>query len=179
MHPEARVFIATSLDGQIARADGALDWLPPPQPDEDYGYREFMAGVDALVMGRRTFETVLGFGTWPYDAMPVRVLSRDPLALPPDLPDTVQATGGAPDQVLSALAAEGVRVACIDGGDTIRRFLAAGLVTRMTITRVPVLIGRGVPLFDALPADQRWTLVRARHWANGLTQGEYVRASDA
>jgi dihydrofolate reductase len=130
-------------------------------------------------MGRRTFETVLGFGAWPYGAMPVRVLSRHPLALPPGLPDTVRATGGAPDDVLRALAAEGVRVAYIDGGDTIRRFLAAGLVTRMTITRVPVLIGRGIPLFDALPADQQWTLVRARHWGNGLTQTEYMRASGA
>lgn len=174
MLPEARVFIATSLDGQIARADGALDWLPAPDPADDYGYAAFMAGVDALVMGRNTFETVLGFDDWPYGTLPVRVLSRRPLVLPPGLPERVQATGGAPAEVLRALGAEGARAVYLDGGDTIRRFLAAGLVTRMTITRVPVLIGRGIPLFDALPADQRWTLVRSRHWDNGLTQAEYA-----
>jgi dihydrofolate reductase len=175
MLPEARVFIATSLDGQIARTDGALDWLPAPDTDEDYGYCEFMAGIDALVMGRHTFETVLGFGDWPYGTLPVRVLSRRPLVLPPGLPNTVQATGGKQAEVLRALGAEGAQAVYVDGGDTIRRFLAAGLVTRMTITRVPVLIGRGIPLFDALPSDQRWTLVRSRHWGNGLTQAEYAR----
>lgn len=175
MQPEARVFIATSLDGQIARADGGIDWLPAPDPADDYGYAAFMAGIDALVMGRHTFETVLGFGDWPYGALPVRVLSRRPLALPPGLPDTVRATGGEPAAVLRALGDDGARAVHVDGGDTIRRFLAAGRVARMTITRVPVLIGRGIPLFDALPADQRWTLVRSRHWGNGLTQAEYVR----
>ncbi len=118
---------------------------------------------------------MLGFGDWPYGTLPVRVLSRRPLALPPGLPATVHATCGAPADVLHALGAEGARAVYVDGGDTIRRFLAAGLVTRMTITRVPVLIGRGIPLFDALPADQRWTLVRSRHWGNGLTQAEYAR----
>jgi dihydrofolate reductase len=175
MLPEARVFIATSLDGQIARADGALDWLPAPVAGEDHGYAEFMAGIDALVMGRHTFETVLGFGDWPYGALPVRVLSRRPVALPPGLPHNVRAAGGDPVDVLRGLGELGARAVYVDGGDTIRRFLAAGLVTRMTITRVPVLIGRGIPLFDALPADQRWTLVRARHWLNGLSQAEYAR----
>ena len=167
----ADVFIATSLDGFIAREDGALDWLPVPggaPGDEDYGYRAFFDSVDALVMGRNTFDVALGFGTWPYGEKPVYVLTHRPLVLP-------DALAGEPESVARALAARGVRRFYADGGVTVQQFLAAGLVDRLIVTRVPVLIGRGIPLFGPLAdGDVRLRHVTTRSWQDGLVQSEYA-----
>jgi dihydrofolate reductase len=169
---KASVFIGTSLDGFIARADGALDFLPPGD-GEPHGYDEFMATVDALVMGRKTFETVLTFDAWPYGEKPVVVLSTRPLA-PVPRGATAERMSGPPADIVSALAARGIRHIYVDGGITIQRFLQAGLIQRLIITRVPVLIGAGIPLFGALQRDIVLRHVETRQYASGLVQSEYV-----
>lgn len=173
----ASVFIATSLDGFIARLDGSLDWLPGGDnelPDEDHGYEAFIATVDVLVMGRHTFETVLGFGTWPYGERRVIVLSSRPFVPPATVPPTVEVRSAAPADLMAALGAEGHRHAYVDGGQTIQRFLAAGLIERIIITRVPVLLGSGIPLFGPLAADIRLELHATRGFPSGLVQSDYL-----
>lgn len=141
----ASVFVGTSLDGFIARVNGDLDFLPPGG-GEPHGYVEFMATVDALVIGRNTYETVLSFDTWPYGEKPVFVLSTQEIA-PAPLGAVVERTSGEPAEILSQLAERGIEHVYVDGGITIQQFLRAGLVQRLTITRVPVLIGTGIPFF--------------------------------
>jgi dihydrofolate reductase len=171
---KASVFIATSLDGFIARANGGLDWLPS-DGGEPHGYDEFMATVDALVIGRNTFETVLSFDAWPYGGKPVFVLSSRPLApAPPGA--VVEHMSGAPAQIVSQLVARGIRHVYVDGGVTIQRFLQAGLIQRLIITRIPVLLGAGIPLFGPLPGDVVLRHVGTRQYASGLVQSEYVIA---
>jgi dihydrofolate reductase len=166
------VFIGTSLDGFIARANGDLDFLPPGG-GEPHGYDEFMATVDALVIGRKTFDTVLSFDAWPYGEKPVFVLSTRTLATVP-LGAVVERMSGDPAEIVSQLAARGVRHIYVDGGITIQRFLQAGLIQRLIITRVPVIIGAGIPLFGAIPRDILLGHVGTRQYASGLVQSEYV-----
>src|SRR5439155_23093338 len=148
---KASVFLGTSLDGFIARANGDLDFLAAGG-GSPHGYDEFIATVDALVIGRNTFETVLTFGSWPYGNKPVVVLSTRPLApTPPGA--MVERMSGAPADIVSQLAARGIGHIYVDGGITIQRFLEAGLIHRLIITRVPVLIGGGIPLFGSVPRD--------------------------
>src|ERR1700688_3480924 len=137
------VFIGTSVDGFIARPNGELDFLPL-DGGEPHGYDEFMAGVDALVIGRKTFETVLKFPTWPYGRKRVVVLSSRPVDLSVVRGGLVEQMAGAPAEIVSSLAASGAHHLYVDGGITIQRFLSAGLVQRLVITRVPVLIGEGI-----------------------------------
>ena len=168
---KASVFVGTSLDGFIARPDGAFDFLPT-DGGEPHGYDEFMATVDALVMGRKTYETVLPFETWPYGEKPVVVLSSHPLVpAPPGA--SVERMSGAPADIVAQLATRGVGHIYVDGGLTIQRFLAAGLIQRLIITRVPVLIGVGISLFGAVPHDIQLTHVATRQFAGGLVQSEY------
>ena len=171
----ASVFVGTSLDGFIARANGDLDFLPA-DGGEPHGYDEFMATVDALVMGRKTFDTVLTFNTWPYGQKPVFVLSTHPLALTPP-GAVVERMSGAPADIVSQLATRGIQHIYVDGGTTIQRFLQAGLIQRLIITRVPVLIGSGIPLFGALQRDIILKHVATRQYASGLVQSEYVVAA--
>jgi dihydrofolate reductase len=168
----ASVFIATSVDGFIARPNGELDWLPAGG-GEEHGYDEFMATVDALVIGRGTFETVLSFEDWPYGTKRVVVLSSRPLDLS-QAHGPVEQMGGPPSEITSRLAAQGLQHLYVDGGITIQRFLRAGLIQRLIITRVPVLIGAGIPLFGSLDADVRLQHVRTRHFPSGLVQSEYT-----
>ncbi len=173
---QASVFIATSLDGFIARADGALDWLPGAEGAplaEDNGYGAFIATVDVVVVGRGTYEKVLTIGEWPYGRMPVRVLTTRPLDFPAALTPTVATMSGPPAEIVAALSRQGFRHAYVDGGRTIQGFLAAGLVQKLTLTRVPVLLGGGIPLFGALPRDIPLRHVRTRSFASGLVQSEY------
>ena len=167
------VFIGTSVDGFIARPNDDLDFLPEGG-GEPHGYEEFMATVDALVIGRRTFEKVLGFATWPYADKRVVVLSSAPLDLSTVRGGIVEQMSGTPAQIVSALAASGAHNLYIDGGVTIQRFLRAGLIQRLIITRVPVLIGEGIPLFGALPHDVRLRHAATRHYPSGLVQSEYL-----
>jgi dihydrofolate reductase len=168
---KASVFVGTSLDGFIARADGALDFLPPGG-GEPHGYEEFMATVDALIIGRKTYETVLAFDAWPYAAKPTFVLSTRTLA-PAPVEAVVERMSGAPMDIVAQLDGRGVRHAYVDGGITIQRFLQAGLVQRLTITRVPVLIGTGIPLFGAIPRDIILKHIATHEYVGGLVKSEY------
>jgi len=175
--PACSVFIATSLDGFIAREDGRLDWLDAANacvpPGEDCGYGAFFASVDALVMGRATFETVLGFPEWPYADKPVWVVSRTLAALPAGLPPTVRLVRGTPREIVHDAAAAGWQRLYIDGGQLIRAFLQAGLITDMTLTTVPVLLGAGRPLFGAMAGDMALRLVETKGYAFGFVQSTY------
>ena len=166
------VFIGTSLDGFIARPNGDFDFLPPGG-GEPHGYDEFIASVDAIVMGRKTFETVLKLGPWPYGDKRVVVLSSRPVDLSAAREGVVEHMAGPPTQIVSQLAASGARHLYIDGGITIQGFLRAGLIQRLIITRVPVLIGDGIPLFGALPRDIRLRHVATRQFPSGLVSSEY------
>src|SRR6202140_5874877 len=148
------VFIGTSVDGFIARPNGDLDFLPAGG-GEPHGYNEFMATVDALVVGRKTFETVLAFAAWPYGQKRVAVLSSRPVDFSTVRGGIVEQMAGPPAEIVSKLAASGAHHLYVDGGITIQQFLRAGLIERIIITRVPVLIGEGIPLFGALPRDIR------------------------
>ena len=171
---QASVFIATSLDGFIAREDGGLDWLPM-ETGEDHGFDAFFAGVDAVIMGRRTFEKVLTFGVWPYGKRRVVVLTSRPGGVVPPRGGTCDTMSGSPGDIAARLAEDGVRHAYVDGGVTIQRFLDAGLITRMIITRVPVLLGRGVPLFGPVEQDVKLVHVATHAFPSGLVQSEYRR----
>jgi dihydrofolate reductase len=174
---KASVFIATSLDGFIAREDGALDWLPA-DGGEPHGYDEFMATVDALVIGRKTFEIVLAFDAWPYGKKPVIVLSSRPSELTPAPEGAVcEMMSGTPQEIVTRLAQRGMKHLYIDGGVTIQRFLEAGLIQRLIITRIPVLLGSGIPLFGPLSRDIRLQHVATRWYPSGMVQSEYVIAS--
>lgn len=165
------VYVGTSVDGFIARANDDLDWLPL---GGNPSFGAFMATVDALAMGRRTFEKVLTFDTWPYGEKPVFVLSSRPLALAGFPGAVVERMTGDPAEIVSRLQARGVRHLYVDGGITIQRFLRAGLVQHLIITRVPVLIGAGIPLFGALQRDIALTHVETRQYEGGLVQSEYI-----
>jgi len=176
------VFCGLSLDGFIARPDGALDFLDGDGSAEmgDHGYEAFMAGIDALVMGRRTFEVVMGFEQWPYTKK-VFVLSSGSvdLSVAHTLGADVELLNAAPEEVVAQLASYGFRNLYIDGGATVQRFLRAGLIDRLIVTHVPVLIGQGVRLFGALERDIPFKLVVSRSFPGGLVQSEYVRRSNA
>jgi dihydrofolate reductase len=165
-------FIGTSVDGFIARPNGDLDFLPPGG-GEPHGYDEFMAGIDALVIGRKTFETVLAFPAWPYGDKRVVVLSSQPLELSKARGGVVEQMAGPPSEIVAKLAARGIRQVYVDGGITIQGFLRAGMVQRLIITRVPVLIGDGIPLFGTLPHDIRLRHVVTQSYASGLVKTEY------
>ena len=169
---KASVFIGTSVDGFIARRNGEFDFLPTGG-GEPHGYEEFMATVDTLVIGRKTFETVLRFASWPYGKKRVVVLSSRPLDFSAVRGGTVEQMGGSPAEIVSRLEATGARHAYVDGGITIQRFLSAGLIQRLIITRVPVLIGEGIPLFGALPHDIRLRHIVTKDYPSGLVKTEY------
>lgn len=170
------VFIGVSVDGFIARLNGDPDFLPA-DGGEPHGYTEFMAGIDALVIGRKTFETVLAFPTWPYGDKRVVVLSSRPIDFSAVRGGIVEQMAGPPAEIVAKLAALGIQHVYVDGGVTIQKFLRAGLVQRLIITRVPVLIGEGIPLFGALPADVRLRHVATQHYPSGLVKTEYLVAN--
>jgi len=170
------VFIGTSLDGFIARRSGSFDFLPAGG-GEPHGYAEFMAEIDALVIGRHTFETVLSFDDWPYGDKRVVVLSSRDVDLSAVVGGVVEQMAGEPADIVAALAASGAHYLYVDGGITIQRFLRAGVVDRIIITRVPVLIGEGIPLFGALPHDLLLHHVGTTAYASGLVKSEYRLAA--
>jgi dihydrofolate reductase len=165
------VFIAASLDGFIARSDGGIDWLSVVERSgEDYGFGEFMASVDTLVLGRKTWETALGFPEWPYAGKRVVVMSRHPRAARHG--ETFHP--GPPEALVAALAEAGARHLYVDGGATIRAFLAAGLVDELTLSVIPVLLGAGIPLFGDGVREAPLTLRSCRGFDAGLVQLRYT-----
>jgi dihydrofolate reductase len=169
---KASVFVGTSLDGFIARRNDDLDFLPPGG-GEPHGYVEFIATVDVIVIGRRTFEKVLTMGPWPYGKKRVVVLSHRAIKLPAGSDGVVEPMSGTPAEIVAKLSATGAQHAYIDGGITVQEFLRAGLIQRLIVTRVPVLIGDGIPLFGALPHDIRLKHVATRTYPSGLVSSEY------
>jgi dihydrofolate reductase len=143
------VFVGTSVDGFIARRNGDFDFLPAGG-GEPHGYDEFMASVDALVIGRKTFETVLRLAAWPYGDKRVVVLSR-PVDLSAACAVVVEQMSGAPAEIVSKLGTSGAQHLYVDGGITIQRFLWAGLVQRLMCARH----------------------VATQHFASGLVKSEY------
>ena len=143
--PEITYYVAASLDGYIADADGGVDWLPQGEAD-DYGYADFYAEVDALVMGRRTYDQVLGFGEWPYAGKPAYVFTGNP---PDDNPHGVEFVRAAPAEFVKSIAAQysGV-VWLVGGGNLAEQFRRAGLIDEYLVFVIPVILGRGVPLFS-------------------------------
>jgi dihydrofolate reductase len=166
------VFCGVSVDGFLARPNGALDFLDAGG-QEPHGFEEFYSGIDVMVIGRKTFEVVLGFGTWAYGKKPVVVLSSQPLDFSSINDGVVEQMSGEPAEIVERLKARGFKHAYIDGGITIQRFLAAGVIDGMIITRVPVLIGDGIPLFGAVPRDITLRHIVTRTYKGGLVQTEY------
>jgi dihydrofolate reductase len=166
------VFVGTSVDGFIARRNGSFDFLPA-DGGEPHGYEEFMASVDALVIGRNTFEVVAAFPEWPYGDKRVVVLSSKTLNFFSSRGGVVEQMAGDPAEIVSKLTASGVRHIYVDGGITIQSFLRSGLVQRLIITRIPVLIGEGIPLFGILGRDVQLKHVATQQYASGLVKSEY------
>ena len=167
------VFIATSLDGFIARQNGDIDWLVnagDANDPEDYGYGAFIATVDCIVMGRNTFEKVLSFPEWPYAGKRVVVLSRTLNTIPEQAAGKAELSAGPVEALAAKLRAEGHDRIYIDGGKTVQSFLGAGLVTDMTITRIPILIGSGLPLFGELPGDIHLDHIETKTYRSGFVQ---------
>ena len=171
------VFIATSLDGFIARTDGRIDWLEAANQTipagEDFGYKAFFDAVDVLIMGRKSFETVWNFPEWPYGSKRVIVISRTMKALPESCPESVSLSDQSPAELVSSLAQGSARQAYIDGGATIQSFLAAGLIDELTITTIPILLGEGIRLFGPLPADVSLAHETTQSYSNGFVQTKY------
>ena len=168
----ASVFVGTSLDGFLARPDGKFDFLPAGG-GEEHGYTAFMKTVDTLVVGRNTYDVVLKLDAWPYAGKRVVVLSTRPLAEPPRPNAGVERMEGDPREIVQRLGASGSRHVYVDGGLTVQQFLRAGLIQRLTITRVPVLIGQGIPLFGTVPSDVRLRHLGTRSYDSGLVTSEY------
>ena len=166
------VFCGVSVDGFLARSNHTLDFLDTDE-QEPHGFEEFFGSVDVLVIGRKTFEVVLTFSQWPYGKKPVVVLSNRPLDFSSIKGGVVEQMSGEPAEIVAQLKGRDFKHAYIDGGITIQRFLAAGLIDRLVITRVPVLIGEGIPLFGSLPHDIRLRHISTRCYKGGLVQSEY------
>jgi dihydrofolate reductase len=174
MTPQCSVFIATSLDGFIAEEDGGLAFLASAESGtHDYGYAEFIASIDAIVMGRSTYEVGLGFPSWPYAGKRVIVLTSGPHRKSIHGEEFSSET---PAALAERLGAEGVRRIYVDGGVTIRSFLAAGLIDDLTISVVPAIIGRGIPLFGIGTPALSLTLRSVESFDTGLVQLRYRRA---
>jgi len=177
MNKKNSVFIATSLDGYIADKNGGIDWLHSiPNPDmDDMGYADFNNNIDALVMGRTTFETVCGFDLdWPYDK-PVFVLSNTLTEIPLTHKEKAFLLQGTLNEILEKIHKKGYYRLYIDGGTTIRSFLSADLIDEMIITTIPILLGGGSPLFSDLPKTLKFELVGTKTFLDQITQSHYKR----
>lgn len=166
------VYIATSLDGFIARPNGAIDWLTGGESGQDYGYADFISTIDHIVMGRNTYEKVLTFGSWPYEKKVIVLTSKD-LSLPPELAGKVEPLSLPPRELTAELERRSAIHIYLDGGNTIQRFLREDLVDEMTITTIPVLIAEGLPLFGHLEKDIRLALIESNSFENGFVQSKY------
>lgn len=173
------VYIATSLDGFIARENGNIKWLHNSGHGDvdngvDFGYKVFMSTIDALVMGRNTYEKVLSFGgEWPYGKKPVFVLTTRGVEIPDKISKTVTSLSGSPKKIVHNLEELGYHHLYLDGGLTIQKFLEAGLVDELTITKIPILIGSGIPLFGPLTEDILLKHMETSSWNNGFVQSTY------
>lgn len=175
--PTIAVFIATSVNGFIARQDGDVAWLEEFDPlgiGEDGGFAEFFNQVDVLVMGRNTFEKVRTFNQWPYGQKPVIVMSTSLKEIPNDVSGNITLFAGEPTALIEFVMKKGYTQVYLDGGRLIQSFLQAGLVNQLTITRIPILLGRGIPLFGHINNDIRLKLIKTTVWQNGFIGEKYA-----
>ena len=183
MSIKCSVYIAASVDGFIARPDGDIEWLHKSEyasPDKlNLSYDEFIVTVDGLIMGRKSFEKVLSFSVWPYEDVPVVVLSSLDVEIPGDLRDKVKVDGGDPIEIVSRLESVGNKHLYVDGGATIQRFLQSGLITEITVSRIPVLLGDGIPLFGSINVEIPLKHVETTSSSNGFVQSRYQVLNDA
>jgi dihydrofolate reductase len=170
-----RVYIGTSLDGFIARQDGDIDWLVQFANEEAiHAYNEFLKRIDAIVIGRGSFEKVLSFPSWPYEKE-VFVLSSSIKEVPDKAKEKITILSMNPREVLSYLSNKGFSSVYIDGGKVIQEFLKEDLVDELIISKAPVLIGSGIPLFGHLEHDLSFKHVRTEVHSNGLVRSYYER----
>lgn len=168
-------YIGTSLDGFIARNDGDIEWLTQFADDEAiHAYEEFMNRIDAIVIGRGTFEKVLTFSSWPYTKK-VFVLSNSIKQLPDTLSDKIILLSMKPEELLSYLSGLGFSTIYVDGGKVIQDFLKEDLIDEMIIAKAPILIGSGIPLFNYIDTDLQFKHVRTAVQSNGLVRSYYER----
>ena len=174
---EAIVYIAQSLDGFIADQNGGIEWLNAiPNPSgSDYGFGTFMASVDAVVMGRNTFEKVITFDGWPY-SNPVFVVSRSLDQLPPEYGGKASLLSMEPAAIMAHLGSLGMDRLYIDGGSLIRSFLKASLINQLIITTVPIILGAGIPLFAEIGQRSHWQLDHSEVFNHALVKTTYVKA---
>lgn len=175
MRPKISVFIATSIDGYIAKKDGNIDWLttfsPPTEAseDKDCGFSHFFQSVDVLVLGRNSYEAVRTFDTWPYQGKRVIVLSSSLTSVC----EQAELYSGDAKSLVEKLQAEGIKHIYVDGGVTISNFLNANLIDQMIISIIPVILGSGIPLFNKINKDKWFRLISSRAYSNGLIQMQY------
>ena len=168
--PKISVYIAMSIDGYIARKDGSIDWLEQGHVgDEDYGFKKFFNSIDALVLGRNTYETVSAFDKWPYTGKRVIVLS-DTLK---EVRMETELFSGPLTHLISMLHSDGIQHVWVDGGITISKFLEAGLVDHITISIIPVILGSGIPLFSFMNIEQVCRFISTQSFPSGLVQLQY------
>jgi dihydrofolate reductase len=175
---EVIYYVATSLDGFVATPDGGVDWLSEFEGSaEDYGYNDFYASIEALLIGRRTFEQVLTFGDWPYPGKPTWVFSRRPLVITP--PDVALADVE-PKKLLAELADIGLHRFWLVGGASLSAsFRTQGLITEFIVSIMPVILGDGIPLFAPGGPEQRLTLLQSEKFNSGVIQLRYGKISSA
>lgn len=166
--------IAVSLDGRIARTDGATDWLMDQAPPEEFGVDAFYAGVDAILMGRGTYDAVRAMGEWPYPEKTVVVVTSRALD---DAPAGVEARSGDLAAIVAALESRGLaRVWVEGGGEIIRQMIAIGRLDVLEMGVMPRVLGAGIPLFPEGTPDTRWRLVSSAVRSGGALHLVYERA---
>ncbi|WP_282126188.1 dihydrofolate reductase family protein [Marinifilum flexuosum] len=171
------VFIAQSLDGYIADRNGGLGWLEMvPNPEKlDMGYMSTIERIDALVMGRNTFDTVCSFGIdWPY-TKPVFVISNSMSEVPGKYKGKIELVKGSLSEILESIHAKGYESLYIDGGKTIQSFLKEDLIDELIVTTIPILLGEGASLFGNLPKEQEYELVESKVYLDQIVQSAYKR----
>lgn len=173
--PRASIYIATSIDGFIARRDGNLDWLHYGHTgDEDYGFKKFTSTIDAVVMGKNTYDVVSGFDEWAYKDKRVIVLSNTLAKVRKE----AELFSGQLTELLAKLHAENIKHIWIDGGITVSRFLEAGLVDDITVSIIAMVLGSGIPLFNAMNQESKCRLVSTKSYPSGLVQLKYAVIHD-
>ena len=169
-------FIATSLDGYIARPNGDINWLMEADNSggkEDYGYKEFSATVDCMVMGRNSMEMVMSFPEWPYEGKRVVVLSNTLKEIPLQLKNKVELYSGSLIMLITGLKNDGCKHVYIDGGKTIQSFINEELITDITITKIPVLLGEGLSLFGEINQDIKLKHIESKTYPSGFVKSTY------
>lgn len=172
--PKISVYIATSIDGYIAKKDDGLDWLetfsPPPEtPNEDYGFKKFLNQIDALVMGKNTYKIASSANIWPYEGKRVIVLSSTLSSVC----DKAEIYAGDIQHLIKKLWMEGIKYIYVDGGKTISQFLNAGLIDKLIISLIPIILGSGIPLFNNILKESWCRLISSQSYSNGLIQTRY------